>query len=173
MPTTTDSTHPRYGRLQTAILNHLFWKIQAAEWLPHQAGSVVTADTFELAWGAYDCSFERQPTESQLRSTRRALLRLRDDGAVQPQSRGNYTLTDGGIKTAMETTIGTQRTHPNELQSLLDTNTPTAHPEPESRNPSHGPGYRTTRGMRIFGSAMVRRLHGARLLRRALPATGA
>jgi hypothetical protein len=100
--------------LQTAILNHLFWKVQAAKTRGEDAASVV-ADAFELAWSAYDCDFERQPTESQLRSVRRAVLRLRQEGYVTRHSHGTYTLTDRAVEGVARAKIAACPAYPDEF----------------------------------------------------------
>ena len=102
-----------HGRLQTAILNHLFWKVQAAKTHAEDPSSVV-ADAFELAWSAYDCDFERQPTESQLRSVRRAVLRLRQEGHLTRQSHGKYTLTDRAVDGMVYAKIACCPAYPDE-----------------------------------------------------------
>jgi hypothetical protein len=99
--------------LQTAILNHLFWKVQAAKRRGEDPSSV-TADGFELAWSAYDCDFERQPTESKLRSVRRAVLLLRQEGYVTRYSHGRYTLTDRAVESVVRAKIASSPAHPDE-----------------------------------------------------------
>ena len=88
-----------FGELQTLVIRHLFWKVRVAESTPGGDGGSVGADVFELAWGAYGCTFEDQPTDSQLRSVRRALLQLRDEGHVSRQPHHRYTLTSSAIQT--------------------------------------------------------------------------
>jgi hypothetical protein len=106
-----------HGSLQTAILNHLFWKIQAAK-THHEDPSSVVADSFELAWSAYDCDFGRQPTESQLRSVRRAVLRLRHEGHVTRHSHGKYTLTDRAVEGLVRAKVSASPATPNVASSL-------------------------------------------------------
>ena len=91
-----------FGELQRMVLRHLFWKMKVAESTPSGHEGTVGADVFELAWGAYGCTFEDQPTESQLRSVRRALLQLRDEGQVSREPRHRYTLTSSAIRTMTE-----------------------------------------------------------------------
>ena len=88
-----------FGELQRMVLRHLFWKMKVAESTGSGDDGTAGADVFELAWGAYGCTFEDQPTESQLRSVRRALLQLRDEGQVTREPRHRYTLTSSAIQT--------------------------------------------------------------------------
>jgi hypothetical protein len=91
-----------FGELQRLVLRHLFWKMKVAESTRREDDGSVGADVFELAWGAYGCTFEEQPTESQLRSVRRALLQLRDEGHVSRQPHHRYTLTSGAMQAMTE-----------------------------------------------------------------------
>jgi hypothetical protein len=92
-----------FGELQRLVLRHLFWKMRVAESTRRDHDGTGGADVFELAWGAYGCTFEEQPTATQLRSVRRALLHLRDEGHVSRQPRHRYTLTSSAIQTMTET----------------------------------------------------------------------
>ena len=76
----------RHGRVQRAVLGLLVARRDAHA----GTGRAVTRSTWQLAWRVYDCDSTTPPTESQVRSVRRALLGLQRDGTVIRVSHSRY-----------------------------------------------------------------------------------